>query len=47
MGKKLESGKTTPAKMSLWINCIPSNYITSTKLPMAPGLKMNSMGIGP
>lgn len=45
--EKLESGKAAPAKQSLGINCIPSNYTTSRKLPMVPGLKMDSMGIGP
>lgn len=47
ISKKPESGKTVPAKQSLGINCIPSNYTASTKLPMVPGLKLNALGIGP
>lgn len=46
MSEKLESGKTESAKQSLRINCTLSNYTTSRKLPMVPGLKMDSMGIG-
>lgn len=35
-----------PAKQSLRINCVPSNYTTFPKLPMAFGLKTNPKGIG-